>query len=111
MINQLAFPGLGTLLAARKIGFAQAALMLVGFFVATGYICWFIYHQIQLLFDMNTTAQQFSATRFEHWQIGAIGLGICAVAWTWSLVTSIRLILAAPENTPMPPAIPPKISE
>ncbi|MEO6182697.1 MAG: hypothetical protein ABIP71_06300, partial [Verrucomicrobiota bacterium] len=109
MVNQLAFPGLGTIFAGKKIGFTQAALSLVGFFVATGYTCWFIFHQIKLLFDVGTSSQEFNAVRFDHWWIGAVGLGLCLIAWSWSLFTSIEIVKSTRENSPIPPLPPPKI--
>jgi hypothetical protein len=109
MINQLAFPGLGSILAAKKSGVAQAILMLVGFFGFAGYLCWFIFHQINLLFDMGTSSKQFAVARFDHWWIGAASLGLCLLVWFWSLFTSIELVQSAPENSP-PPPMPPLIS-
>ncbi|MEO6034102.1 MAG: hypothetical protein ABIQ35_02490 [Verrucomicrobiota bacterium] len=108
MINQLACPGLGTIIAGQKIGFAQAGVMLVGFFLFTGYLCWFIFHQLNLLFDMGAGGQQFDQTRFEHWWIGAVGLGLCLIAWIWSLASSIELVRRSPENAP-PAHLPPRI--
>ena len=108
MINQLAFPGLGTVIAGQKIGYAQAAVMLAGFFGWAGYTCWFIFHQLTLLFDMGIGVKQFNETRFDHWWIGATGLALCVIAWIWSLVTSIQLVKAAPENTPLA-SLPPRI--
>lgn len=109
MINQLACPGLGTIIAAQKIGFAQAGIMLAGFFVAMGYLCWLIFHQVQLVFDMEVTMQQFNETRFDYWWVGAFGFGLCLIAWLWSLITSIQLVKGTPPNAP-PPSVPPRIS-
>ena len=109
MVNLLAFPGLGTVLAAKKIGYAQAAVMLVGFFTATGYMCWIIYIQIKLLFDMGTSAQEFGEKRFEHWWIGVVGFALCLIAWIWSLFSSIQLLKENPKDTPLatvPPGLP-----
>lgn len=108
MINQLACPGLGTIIGGQKIGYVQAGLMLVGFFLFTGYLCWFIFHQLHLLFDMDASGQQFSQTRFDHWWIGAVGLGLCLLSWIWALGSSIQLVKNSPENAP-PAHLPPKI--
>ena len=40
IVNQLAFPGLGTLMMGRRVGYAQAAVMLAGFFLTMGYLLW-----------------------------------------------------------------------
>lgn len=109
MINQLALPGLGTVIGGRKVGYAQAVIMVAGFFIVTGYLCWFIFHQTKLLFDMNISAQQFNESRFDNWWIGAIGFGLCLAAWIWSLISSIQFIKSTPENSP-PPILPPKLS-
>ena len=107
LLNQLAFPGLGTILAGQMIGFAQAALMVAGFFISMGYVCWFIFNQLHLLFDMSASPQQFNEIRFAHWWIGAVGFGLCLISWCWSLISSAQFIKAAPETSAM---LPPKIS-
>lgn len=109
MVNQLAFPGLGTIFGAQKIGYIQAGVMLTGFFVSIGYLCWFIFRQAQLLFDMSLSTEQINQARFDYWWIGAIGSALCLIAWFWSLWSSLQFIRTTPENTP-PRSIPPKLS-
>ncbi len=108
MVNQLAFPGLGTIFGGQKIGYAQAGVMLAGFFITMGYLCWFIFRQTQLLFDMSVSTEQFNESRFDYWWIGAGGFALCLGAWLWSLWSSIQFIRTTPENTP-PRSIPPKL--
>lgn len=83
--------------------------MLVGFFGFTGYLCWFIFHQTKLLFDMGTSSEEFNTVRFDHWWVGAVGLGLCLIAWCWSLFTSVSLVKCTPETSPPPSSVPPKI--
>ncbi|MDQ6632841.1 MAG: hypothetical protein M3Y82_13975 [Verrucomicrobiota bacterium] len=103
----MAFPGLGSLMAGRKVGYAQMALMLLGFFCAVGYIGWFTYREFHFVMDYAADSKKHEATKFSFWWIGAGGLGLCSAVWVWSLCTSMEIINSVPKNTPLkiPPII------
>src|SRR5262245_54977399 len=68
IINQLAFPGLGTIVARRKEGWAQAALMVAGFILSVGFLLWYLYCVGRILQHPEWSETQFkSAYRPYRW--------------------------------------------
>lgn len=100
-INQLAFPGMGTIMAGRRIGYIQAALMLVGFVLAMGFMLWFIYCAALSLANSGADQKQFVAQYRPYAWVGKSGLGLCVLAWCWSLLSTIA-ILRQSRKTPPP---------
>lgn len=105
LINQFATPGLGSLLAGRRLsGAGQLTLAIAGFIF---FVLWFIavmrqfYGQIQG--DVEATPVGW---------VGWIGLAMFGGAWVWSLVTSLSLLREARRNQPslfndpQPPPLP-----
>ena len=107
LINLLATPGLGSLMARRiAAGAGQVLLAVAGFCVV---MAWFIGVMVGLYGMMNDTARPKSAAG-----LGLTGAAIFALAWVWSLVTSISILREAKADEPtslppIPPKIPPKI--
>ena len=105
LINLLATPGLGTLLAGRLVaGGGQLILALAGFGFMVG---WFVtllrQYYGQITGDVPVTPIAWLA---------ATGAGLFIAAWGWSLVTSIGLMREARRNAPaafaeIPPPLPP----
>jgi hypothetical protein len=110
LINQLATPGLGTVIAGRWVtGGLQLALAVTGFCF---FVAWFIavmrqfYGQIEGNVEVKPVA----------W-LGWTGVLLFAAAWLWALATSISLVLEARRTRaaeffqpPPPPKPPPKAS-
>ena len=105
LINQFATPGLGSLMAGRRMsGAGQLVLAITGFIF---FLLWFIavmrqfYGQIQGNVEVTPVG----------W-IGWTGLAIFAAAWCWALVTSLSLLREARRNqasffnSPQPPPLP-----
>jgi hypothetical protein len=91
LMNQLATPGLGSLLARRWVaGIGQLALALAGFIM---FVLWFGELMIQLYGQIDGNVPE----RNVNW-IGEGGLMIFSAAWLWSLVTSFSLIREAKRN-------------
>jgi len=91
LINQLATPGLGSLLAGRLFaGFGQLLLALAGFGMVLG---WFALRLVQVYTEIQGTAQPESVA----W-LGEIGALTFAAAWLWALVTSLSLLRQARLN-------------
>ncbi len=92
-INLLAFPGLGTVLARRRFGYVQAAIMVAGFLLVVGYFGWIFLG----LWDFIRTADE--TAWYARWRAGAwaglTGLGLVALAWCAALLSSIRIGLDA----------------
>ena len=98
LLNLAATPGLGSLLAGRRLaGLGQLTMAICGFLLILG---WFLLLALQIYRQLMEDAP----TR----PIGAIGLLgalLLAGAWLWSLFTSIRFLQEA-KRTPQPPPLP-----
>ena len=93
LVNLLATPGLGTLIAGRlAVGMGQLTLALAGFgFV----VVWFV----ALLRQYYGQITGEVAVKPIAW-LAEAGAGLFLAAWGWSLVTSISLVRAARRNAP-----------
>lgn len=103
LINQLATPGLGSLLAGRWVaGIGQLLLAVAGFSLV---LCWFVMLLLQTYRDLqgNTAHSQSVA-----W-IGELGGLTFAASWLWALVTSLSLLRQTRDSDPpqAPPPPPP----
>jgi len=111
LMNQLAFPGLGTIMAGWRSGYLQATLMVVGFVLIMVFMTWFFICAGQYLMGEIRTEQEFKA-RYQSlawaWKSGLI---FCVVSWFWSLLSSIQLWrrsrAARPPTRVGPPPLPP----
>jgi hypothetical protein len=105
LVNQLATPGLGSIVAGRYVsGAGQLILAITGFAL---FVLWFIavlrqfYGQIEGNVEIKPVG----------W-IGLTGLAIFAASWLWALTTSISLGREARRNQatlfaqPQPPPLP-----
>lgn len=90
MLNQLATPGLGSLLARRWIeGVGQLLLSLAGF---TLVLVWFVQMMISYYGQMFGDGTVRQTTGLTNLVLGAV---LFALAWCWSLVTSFSLLRQA----------------
>lgn len=89
MINLLAFPGLGSILAGRRSGYLQAPLMLAGFFLAVGFMGLYLRDTYRALASGGANFEFESAhlTWMAWW-----GFGLCIVSWVWAGLTSLSLL-------------------
>jgi len=95
LVNQLAFPGLGTLMMGRRSGYAQVAIMLAGFFLTMGFLLWYLACVGRYVANPSWDESEFQALyRPYKWSL-YWGLGFCAVAWVWALFSSIAIMRAA----------------
>ena len=109
LVNLLATPGLGSLMAGRWIaGVGQLIVALAGFVLV---LVWFFEVMIQYYGQVSGNVP----VRPVGW-IGETGAILFVASWFWALVTSISLLREAnaahPEESgaPPPPAQPPKLS-
>lgn len=83
LTNLLVLPGLGSLVAGRRVGWAQLGLALAGAGL-------FVYGMAQLVRDwLASEGPVFEFTRGLGWLLA--GLGVSVVAWLWALVTSLQV--------------------
>ncbi len=92
IVNQLAFPGLGTLMMGRRVGYAQAAIMLAGFFLTMAFLLWYLVCAGRYATNPGWDEARFvSLYRPYKWSLHW-GLGLCAVAWVWALFSSLDML-------------------
>jgi len=96
LVNQLATPGLGSLMAGRWIaGSGQLALAVAGFVMV---VVWFFKIMIQYYGQITGDVQPHPV----GW-IGITGGIAFVVSWLWALVTSISLFFEARRNAAAEP--------
>ena len=90
LMNQFATPGLGSLMAGRRLaGAGQLLLFLAGFVL----YCVWVFKDLAQYYSL-----MFSDAQPEHvgWNgMATTGVVLCVAAWLWSLVTSLRLMREA----------------
>jgi hypothetical protein len=84
MTNILVFPGLGSLLAGRRLGWAQMALGIVGF----GLNLFFILRVLNQWFHFD----QEPGPIMRDLVYSLIGMGIFLTGWMWGMITGLALM-------------------
>jgi hypothetical protein len=99
-INQLGFPGMGTVYAGRKIGYLQSALMLIGFGLTMYYMMAPLTSAFSVLNDPNwdDTAMR-EAIKRGKW-FGIAGSLFSIAAWIWALISSVQILNDARKEPP-----------
>ena len=88
IVNQLACPGIGTLMGGRRVtGLIQAAMMIAGF---CSVITWGVL-QISAVYKFALDARATEVAQPPAW-VGIGGLALCAIAWFWALFSSFRIL-------------------
>jgi hypothetical protein len=87
MANLLVLPGLGSLIAGRRSGWAQAAVALAGFALTTVWFVWFVAEWAR--------SGNFPLDAGPYLPAGALGVLLFAVSWTWGLITGLAVVLGA----------------
>jgi 4a-hydroxytetrahydrobiopterin dehydratase len=90
MLNQLATPGLGSLLARRWFEGAGQLLLSMGGFALV--MVWFVKEMMRYYGQMFSDS---TVTRVVPLTLLVDGLGLFVLAWGWSLVTSFSLLREA----------------
>ncbi len=92
--NAVTLPGLGTVAGGHKIGYAQAALAVVGF----GMSLWWMGGVVR-----DWMASGEFPEGLGHWLlVGLGGVGVYGVAWLWALGSSLGLLAEAKRNETHP---------
>ena len=117
LINQLAFPGMGTVMAGHRCGYIQATLMVAGFCLVMGFMLWFLLCTGRYLAGAPWTEEQFAAQYRPYAWMWKVGVLLCLVSWFWALVSSLELLRRhkpgsskdrmATSPAPKPPPLPP----
>lgn len=107
LVNQLATPGLGSIMGGRLVpGIGQLLLALAGFALV---IVWFV---LNLVRDFDSMNAQGSLPTTSPAHLGEAGGLVFMASWLWALVTSLSLLQAAKRSSPPTAAgIPPRIED
>ena len=105
VINQLATPGLGSLMGKRTLaGAGQLTLSVAGFLMLVGWMIRYFSQMVQK--EMGETV-----TSNSHAWMGKWGLICFAASWLWALVTSIGLLRQARREQTAQQREPPRITK
>ena len=99
-INQAAFPGLGTIMSGRRIGYVQATIMLAGFFLAMAFMLYYIALLARYATTSTWTEAEFSSKYKPYLWALYWGIGCSVVAWIWSLFSSLQILKSNPSFAP-----------
>ena len=100
-INQLAFPGAGTVMAGLWIGYLQAIIMIAGFVLTSFYFLALIQGAVQLIMNGALSEDELHAGYHHFLWTLKVGLLLTAVAWFWSLASSITIVRSVPKDPPV----------
>ena len=99
--NQLALPGFGTLMAGRKIGYAQLTLSVAGVGCLTAFLIYALPHLGELLrLSFQTTDDPDALiARLQDWKpwllTAVSGILLWVIAWLWAWKTSVNAVREA----------------
>lgn len=88
LVNQLVLPGFGSILAGRRVGWAQIVLALTGFAFTVGWFISFVQEWARL--------GDFPPDGGPHFRMGLSGIGLFVLAWLWAMFTGLHIQRAAP---------------
>ena len=88
LINLAAFPGLGSILAGRRVGWAQAALMVSGFVLTMAFFLRYLWCCVLYLRSTTWDEGAFGASYAPVKWMLRYGCLLCAAAWLWAAVSS-----------------------
>jgi hypothetical protein len=91
--NTFVLPGLGSILAGRKVGYVQAVLAVIGFSLSSLWFIGFVLNFIRTGDPLDGFLDQLPLA------VGSVAL--FAIAWIWAQFTNRRIWLAVkdlPEN-------------
>ena|SRR5688572_2583003 len=100
VVNQLVCPGIGTIMAGKRVGFVQAALMIVGACMALAYALMYLSAVYKFALDGSVTEAKFKSLLPPPW-MGITGFALCIVVWFWTLVVSLRILHESRSHQPV----------
>ena len=99
-LNQMAFPGAGTVMAGRPIGYCQATIMVLGFILTMLYFLVLITNIIRYATQNGGSEEELRALYGHYASAGKTGGVLCLFAWCWSLVSSIAFLRSSKREPP-----------
>lgn len=96
--NQLGLPGLGSLAAGRRTGYAQMAFSLSGLAISAScsvrFITWFVSHWDRLQ-ELQGEPGAYFHEIWIHLRWALLGFAVFLVGWLWALASSISIVARA----------------
>lgn len=89
-------PGVGSLMAGRRVGWLQTLLAATGFMLTIWWATTFIVAWV--------VTRELPTDGGSHLLAGVLGVFLFVVAWLWAFATGLAILRAA--NEPEPPARP-----
>src|SRR5438552_1095642 len=88
--NQLVLPGLGSLIAGRKSGYAQAALALGGLVLTGLFAIWLFAAWVRLHNNgkEEIPLEQLLRDGLPYCKVGGLGVALFLTGWLWALASS-----------------------
>jgi hypothetical protein len=105
IMNQLALPGFGTVMAGRKVGYAQLCLSVSGFICFTLFLFFAIPHLGELLrlrasaADDPDAALDVLSTWLPWLLLSFTGITLWVTAWLWAWTTSAKTLKSASDKS------------
>ena len=100
-LNQLAFPGAGTVLAGRRVGYIQATIMVVGFVLTMTYFLVMIGSILSFAANGSVSEADYHKQYQAYTWALKYGLLLTTFAWCWSLASSVAIIRSAQKDPPV----------
>lgn len=92
LMNLTAFPGLGTIMAGRKVGYAQATVMVAGFVLTMGFLLLYMSCIYRFALSGNWSDADLKSCYQPHrWMLYA-GLPLSILAWLWAAFSSWQIL-------------------
>jgi len=111
--NLLGLPGLGSLAAGRRSGYAQMAFALVGLAITSVYgircLLW-LTSSSNGLHDLEGLPGEYFDLLWAHTRGALLGMAVFLCGWLWGLISGMSILAEARSNEKTPARrIPPKI--
>ena len=85
-------------MAGRRIGYLQAAIMLAGFFLTMGFLLYYLTCIVRHMTTQTWSEAEF-ASKYKPWLWTLYwGLSCTALAWLWSLASSLQILKSNPHE-------------
>lgn len=91
-MNLAAFPGLGTIMAGRRIGYLQAAIMVGGFVLTMGFLLLYMTCIWRFAMSGNWGENDLKACYQPYRWMLFSGLALTATAWLWAAYSSRQIL-------------------
>jgi len=101
VVNLLVCPGMGTIMAGRRLtGFAQAIVMLVGVCLTVAWGLLYLKAVYAFALDGSATEAKWR-TMQPPGAFGIAGIALCAVSWLWALFSSFQILNESRRHQPL----------